>query len=488
MKNLMPLIIILFIGVSCEDDFNSDNTLSTDTSIGTAQAGLGDNYGEIIENPFIDVAEENTSTFSIDADGGSYANARRFLQESAQIPPRDAIRTEEFINYFNLDYSYPTGEHPIVANGEISVCPWNIDHKLVRIGIQAKDIPEGNIPPSNFVLLIDVSGSMASEDKLQLLKSGFVSFVDELDASDSVAIVVYAGQASVVLEATPGDQKDTIKNAINSLGSGGSTAGAQGIITAYDIAVENFIEGGNNRIIIGTDGDFNVGPSSREELITLIEEKRDQGIFLTVLGVGRGNLNDSVLEQIANKGNGNYEYLDTIEQLRKVFIYEYKKFFTVAKDVKIQVEFDELNVQAYRLIGYENRILDNADFTNDTEDAGEIGADQNITALYEIIPQQAANASLKSLTIDYRYKHPNEDVSIPLELDIFDQNVAFENASDAMQFTASAAAFAMTLRDSEYKGTSTYELVQQWLSLASLEDEFNFKQGLSDLIETASSL
>lgn len=488
MKNLIPILIFLFIGVSCEDDFNSDNTLSSDTSIGTAQAGLGDNYGEIIENPFIDVAEENTSTFSIDADGGSYANARRFLQESAQIPPRDAIRTEEFINYFNLDYSYPTGEHPIVANGEISVCPWNIDHKLVRIGIQAKDIPEGNIPPSNFVLLIDVSGSMASEDKLQLLKSGFISFVDQLDASDSVAIVVYAGQASLVLEATLGDQKEIIKNAINSLGSGGSTAGAQGIITAYEIAVENFIEGGNNRIIIGTDGDFNVGPSSREELINLIEEKRDQGIFLTVLGVGRGNLNDSALEQIANKGNGNYEYLDTIEQLRKVFIYEYKKFFTVAKDVKIQVEFDESNVQAYRLIGYENRILDNADFTNDTEDAGEMGADQNITALYEIIPQQAANASLKSLTIDYRYKHPDEDVSIPLELDIFDQNIAFENASDAMQFTASAAAFAMTLRDSEYKGTSTYELVQQWLSLASLEDEFNFKQGLSDLIETASSL
>lgn len=488
MKNLMPLIIILFIGVSCEDDFNSDNTLSTDTSIGTAQAGLGDNYGEIIENPFIDVAEENTSTFSIDADGGSYANARRFLQESAQIPPRDAIRTEEFINYFNLDYSYPTGEHPIVANGEISVCPWNIDHKLVRIGIQAKDIPEGNIPPSNFVLLIDVSGSMASEDKLQLLKSGFISFVDQLDASDSVAIVVYAGQASLVLEATLGDQKEIIKNAINSLGSGGSTAGAQGIITAYEIAVENFIEGGNNRIIIGTDGDFNVGPSSREEFITLIEEKRDQGIFLTVLGVGRGNLNDSALEQIANKGNGNYEYLDTIEQLRKVFIYEYKKFFTVAKDVKIQVEFSESNVQAYRLIGYENRVLDNTDFTDDTEDAGEMGADQNITALYEIIPQQAANASLKSLTIDYRYKHPDDDLSIPLELDIFDQNVAFENASDAMQFTASAAAFAMILRDSEYKGTSTYELVQQWLSLASLEDEFNFKQGLSDLIETASSL
>lgn len=488
MKKIITLVAFLLISLSCEDALNSDNILSSEQGILGVQSGLGDNYGEIIENPFINVSEESTSTFSIDADGGSYANARRFLQESAQLPPKDAIRTEEFLNYFDLDYSNPTGEHPIVAHGEISVCPWNPENKLVRIGIQAKDIPEAELPPSNFVLLIDVSGSMASEDKLQLLKSGFNSFVDELDASDSVAIVTYAGQAGVVLEATPGDQKETIKNAINSLGSGGSTAGAEGIITAYDIAVQNFVDGGNNRIIIGTDGDFNVGPSTNEELIALIEEKRDQGIFLTVLGVGRGNLNDSALEQIANKGNGNYEYLDTIEQLRKVFIYEYKKFFTVAKDVKIQVEFDQANVLAYRLIGYENRVLDNEAFTDDTEDAGEIGADQNITALYEIIPQQVTNATIKSLTIDYRYKNPNEDLSIPLELNIFDQNLSFEDASDAMQFTASVAAFAMTLRDSEYKGSSTYPLIQQWLALANLDDENNFKQGLSDLIEIASSL
>lgn len=488
MKKIMILISCLVIYASCEDDLNSDGTLSSGQGFVNIQAGLGDNYGEIIENPFINVSEESISTFSIDADGGSYANARRFLQESNQLPPRDAIRTEEFLNYFDLDYTNPTGEHPIVANGEISVCPWNTQNKLVRIGIQAKDIPEAALPPSNFVLLIDVSGSMGSEDKLQLLKSGFNSFVDELDASDSVAIVTYAGQAGVVLEATSGDQKVTIKNAINSLGSGGSTAGAEGIITAYDIALENFVDGGNNRIIIGTDGDFNVGPSSNEELIALVEEKRDQGIFLTVLGVGRGNLNDSALEQIANKGNGNYEYLDTIEQLRKVFIYEYKKFFTVAQDVKIQVEFDESNVLAYRLIGYENRVLDNDDFTDDTEDAGEIGADQNITALYEIIPQQMTNENIKSLTIDYRYKNPGEDLSIPLELDIFDQSVSFEDASDAMQFTASVAAFAMTLRNSEYKGSSNYELIQEWLSLANLDDEYNFKQELSDLIETASSL
>jgi len=286
---------------------------------------------------------------------------------------------------------------------------------------------------------------------------------------------------------TSGDQKQTIKDAINSLGSGGSTAGAEGIITAYEIAQENFIDGGNNRIIIGTDGDFNVGPSSTEDLITLIEEKRDFGIFLTVLGVGRGNLNDAALEQIANNGNGTYEYIDTIDQLRKVFIYDFSKFFTVAKDVKVQVQFNPENILAYRLIGYENRVLDNEDFEDDEEDAGEIGANQNITAIYEIVPQSNQNLSEKALTIDFRYKNPSEDLSIPVSLDIFDEGNSFSQASDFMQFTASVASFSMLLRDSQYKGTSSYNQVINWLDNTSLADPYNFKAQFRDLVQQASS-
>ncbi|WP_299211657.1 VWA domain-containing protein [uncultured Dokdonia sp.] len=487
MKNYLS---ILFLSVCCiiscteADESFTNNSVTED--FGGAQL-FGDNYGEIVENPFINTVDEATSTFSIDADGASYANVRRFIQESQQLPPANAVRTEELINYFDLDYDYTDTTHPIDLNGEVSTCPWNTDNKLVRIGIKGKPIPEAELPASNFVFLIDVSGSMSSEDKLELLKNGFNLFVDELTEQDRVAIVTYAGSAGLVLPSTSGDQKQTIKDAINSLGSGGSTAGAEGIITAYEIAQENFIDGGNNRIIIGTDGDFNVGPSSTEDLITLIEEKRDFGIFLTVLGVGRGNLNDAALEQIANNGNGTYEYIDTIDQLRKVFIYDFSKFFTVAKDVKVQVQFNPENILAYRLIGYENRVLDNEDFEDDEEDAGEIGANQNITAIYEIVPQSNQNLSEKALTIDFRYKNPSEDLSIPVSLDIFDEGNSFSQASDFMQFTASVASFSMLLRDSQYKGTSSYNQVINWLDNTSLADPYNFKAQFRDLVQQASS-
>ena len=329
---------------------------------------------------------------------------------------------------------------------------------------------------------------MASEDKLELLKNGFNFFVDGLSDKDRVAIVTYAGSAGLVLDSTPGNEKNKIKEAINSLGSGGSTAGAEGIITAYDIATKNFIDGGNNRIVIGTDGDFNVGPASQDELISLIEEKRDLGIFLTVLGVGRGNLNEGTLEQLANNGNGNFEYLDSIEQLKKVFVYEYDKFYTVVKDVKVQVEFNEDVVQAYRLIGYENRVLNNEDFEDDTKDAGEIGANQNITALYEIVPQinsEAQNAM--ACNIDFRYKNPDSEVSIPLNLEVFDNSTTFENSSDYMKFVSGVASFALLIRDSEYKGDSSYESILEWLSAASLEDEFGFKSEFERLVERASA-
>ncbi|MGB1207281.1 MAG: vWA domain-containing protein [Chitinophagales bacterium] len=448
---------------------------------------VGDNYVEQVENPFVNVTEQPISTFSIDADGASYANVRRFVMQDQQLPPLGAIRTEELINYFDLDYDFEATNHPISLNGEVSICPWNAENKLVRIGLKGKDIPQ--LPASNFVFLIDVSGSMDSEDKLELLKNGFKLFVDELSAADKVAIVTYAGGASVVLEATAGDEKQKIKNAIDQLGAGGGTAGAEGIVTAYEIAEANFVENGNNRIVVGTDGDFNIGISSQEDLITLIEEKRDIGVFLTVLGVGRGNLNDAALEQIANNGNGTYEYIDNIEQLRKVFLYEYDKFFTVAKDVKVQVAFNPENVSAYRLIGYENRLLEAEAFEDDSEDAGELGANQNVTALYEIVPMDNPDfRDVPTFTIDFRYKEPNADVSVPLELMIFDEGYAFEEASDFMKWTASVAAFSMLLLDSEYKGSCTYEQLNGWLNSANLADEHGLKAEFKNIVNAASTL
>ena len=403
------------------------------------------------------------------------------------LPPLGAIRTEELINYFELDYDFEDTAHPISLNGEVSVCPWNTENKLVRIGLKGKDIPQ--LPASNFVFLIDVSGSMGTEDKLELLKSGFKLLVDELSADDRVAIVTYAGAAAVILEATAGDEKQKIKDAIDQLGAGGGTAGAKGIVTAYEIAEANFVENGNNRIVVGTDGDFNIGISSQEDLITLIEEKRDLGVFLTVLGVGRGNLNDAALEQIANNGNGTYEYIDNIEQLRKVFIYEYDKFFTVAKDVKIQVAFNPENVSAYRLIGYENRLLATEDFEDDSEDAGELGANQNVTALYEIVPMDNPDfRDVPTFTIDFRYKEPTSDVSTPLELLIFDEGYAFNESSDFMKWTASVSAFSMLLMNSDYKGTCDYEQLKIWLNSANLADEHGFKAQFKDIVNMAENL
>ncbi|HEY3385211.1 MAG TPA: VWA domain-containing protein [Saprospiraceae bacterium] len=484
-KLILGLCLVgLFTNCNTEFDSNDAGLYGVDTYEDPYISG--DSYNAVEENPFVQVSDQPVSTFSIDADGASYANVRRYIQQDNQLPPKQAVRTEELINYFNLDYTYTDPTHPISLNGEVSQCPWNTANKLIRIGIKGKPIAQHELPPSNFVFLIDVSGSMGSEDKLELLKNGFNYFVDELKSTDKVAIVTYAGNAGVALASTTGHNKAKIKQAIDALGSGGSTAGAEGIITAYQIAQANFIEGGNNRIILGTDGDFNVGPSSQEELVTLIEEKRELGIFLTVLGVGRGNLNDGALEQIANNGNGTYEYIDNLEQLRKVFIYEFSKFFTVAKDVKVQVEFNSDNVEAYRLIGYENRLLNQEDFEDDTEDAGEIGANQNITALYEIIPKNNPDFStVPTFSIDFRYKKPDADSSIPLALEIFDEGKSFNESSDFMKFTAGIASFSMLMTNSTYKGSSTYNDVISWLDAADLEDEYNFKLEFRSLVEKA---
>ena len=502
MKKLFPVLFLFLLISACESEDsqpgpsspgnNYYNTLSYaadgySTGEGIAGPGLtGERYNTYVENPFVEVAEEPVSTFSIDADGASYANFRRFLHYN-QAPPAEAIRTEEFINYFPYDYPEPVGTSPIGLNGEVSLCPWKEGNRLIRIGIKGKTITRQSLPAANWVLLVDVSGSMSDPDKLALIQQGLTLFVDQMRSDDKLALVTYAGSAGVVLDATPGHEKDRIKQAINALSSGGSTAGAEGIITAYDIAEANFIEGGNNRVILATDGDFNVGPSSQEELITLIEKKRESGIFLTVLGVGTGNLNEGAMEQIANHGNGTFEYLDNLTQCEKVFVHEYGKFTTVAKDVKVQVQFNPEAVTAYRLIGYENRLLEQEDFEDDTKDAGEIGSGQAITALYEVVPNAAKSGialrQIPTFTIDFRYKEPHEDQGQPLQLEIYDQGAAFDNASENLRFAASVTGLAMLLMDSQYQGDLTYAHVSQWAEQARQYDPHGFRQEFIRLVD-----
>lgn len=448
----------------------------------------GEKYNDIAENPFVATADAPVSTFSVDADGGAYANSRRFL-ESGTLPPAGAIRTEEFVNYFPFDYTQPAGSVPIGLNGEVSDCPWEPGHKLMRIGLQGRNLPRSAQPSSNFVLLIDVSGSMSTKAKLPLLQTAFNLFVDEMREDDRLAIVTYAGEDKVALASTPGTDKKAIRKAINKLNSGGGTNGAAGIVTAYEIAEQHFIPGGNNRIIVGTDGDFNIGLSSQEELIALIEEKRETGVFLSVFGVGTGNLNEGMMEQLANNGNGNFEYLDSEAEARKVMVEEFSKFYTVAKDVKVQVAFNPAVVAQYRLIGYENRLLENQEFEDDSADAGEIGAGQSITALYEVIPVPNVNyKQYTSFTIDFRYKEPAANVSQALSLEVVDDETAFAEASESQRFAAAAAGFALILRNSEYKGNLTYDHVLDWANNARSFDPFGYRQGMIDLVNRAKGL
>lgn len=456
MKQIIKAIATLTIGlfaISCSGDFLSGGNLYSYEEI----PEMNEKYKDYEENPFVNVSEQPVSTFSVDADGGAYANMRRFMH-LGQVPPKASVRIEEFINYFTFDYADPTNDENVALNSEISTCPWNTEHQLIRIGMKGKTIPANEIPNSNFVFLIDVSGSMSSPDKLEILKTGFKLMTDELRDNDKVAIVTYAGSASVLLQSTNGDEKAKIKRAIDKLGAGGSTAGAQGIITAYEIATENFIPGGNNRIIIGSDGDFNVGPSTTDELTELIENKRESGVYLTVLGVGTGNLNDNMMEQIANKGNGNYEYIDSADELVKIFINEKSKFYTIAKDSKIQITFNPDKVISYRLIGYENRSLKNEDFENDSTDAGEIGAGQTITALYEVTTSTNLSAGPYA-KFDFRYKKPTESESRLLQHNVTDFPKEIGLASENMRFAAAITAFGLLMKQSAHKGTANKELV-----------------------------
>lgn len=468
-----------------------------------------EDYDGITENRFRKTTDEPLSTFSIDVDGASYSNVRRMINYG-QMPTEGAVRVEEFINYFKYKYPQPTGNDPFSINTEMSICPWNKDHKLVMVGLQGKEIATTNLPPSNLVFLIDVSGSMSDANKLPLVKASLKLLVDQLREQDHVAIVVYAGAAGLVLPSTSGMNKEKIMAAIDKLEAGGSTAGGAGIKLAYNVAKEQFKKGGNNRVILCTDGDFNVGMSSDDAMEKLIEEERKSGVFLTVLGYGMGNYKDNKMQKLANKGNGNHAYIDGMNEAKKVLVNEFGgTMFTIAKDVKLQVEFNPALVQAYRLVGYENRLLNKEDFNNDKKDAGELGSGHTVTALYEIIPvgvesdfiddvdelkyqQPTKNkkGGLKNeiMTIKFRYKEPDANESKLIVHPLLDEKIPFEKTSENFRFATAVAQFGMLLRNSEFKGNATYEKVIRQANAAIGTDKEGYRTEFIKLVQNVQSL
>ena len=468
-------------------------------------------YGHFSENRFKSAADDPLSTFSIDVDAASYSNMRRFVNQG-QKPPVDAIRTEELINYFSYNYAKPTGSDPVKITTEIGECPWNKQHRLFSIGLKAKEIADEKLPASNLVFLIDVSGSMYGPTRLELVKSSLKLLINNLRDKDRVAIVVYAGSAGEVLPSTSGSDKQKIKEALDNLTAGGSTAGGAGIQLAYSIAQKNFIKGGNNRIILCTDGDFNVGVSSTGGLESLIEEKRKTGVFLTILGYGMGNYKDNRMQVLAEKGNGNHAYIDNLQEANKVLVQEFGgTIHTVAKDVKLQIEFNPAFVQSYRLIGYESRLLNKEDFNDDTKDAGEMGAGHVVTALYEIIPvgvessygsvdklkyqseekkpkegKLLGNNSKELLTVKLRYKEPDGEKSKKIELPVVD-NKQRKTSSD-FRFAASVAMFGQLLHNSDFKGDASYDNVISLAKTALGDDEQGYRREFVRLVETVKGL
>ena len=465
-------------------------------------------YKEIAENNFKTVSESPLSTFSIDVDAASYSNMRRYINKG-ELPPADAIRTEELINYFSYDYPQPTGNDPVKITTEVGACPWNVKHRLVRIGLKAKEIPTDKLPVSNLVFLIDVSGSMYGPQRLGLVQSSLKLLVNNLRDEDRVAIVVYSGSAGEKLPSTSGSDKQKIREAINELTAGGSTAGGAGIKLAYKIAKQNFVKGGNNRIILCTDGDFNVGVSSDEGLEKLIEQERKSGVFLTVLGYGMGNYKDSKMQVLAEKGNGNHAYIDNLQEANRVLVNEFgATMHTVAKDVKLQIEFNPSQVEAYRLIGYESRLLKDEDFNNDAKDAGEMGAGHTVTAFYEVVPAgiksdftgkvddlkyqktkptpAVTNNSKELLTVKLRYKAPDGNTSKKIEQPLIDDKK--EKVSSDFRFASAVAMFGQLLRDSDFKGNATYDKVISLAKTSLDNDEKGYRREFIRLAETAEGL
>jgi Ca-activated chloride channel family protein len=473
-------------------------------------------YSPVTDNPFIRTTQENMATFSIDVDTAAYANVRRFLNQN-QLPPRDSVRIEELINYFNYDYAQPTGNAPIAPNMEVAAAPWNPANRLVRIGIKAREVNANRRPPSNLVFLIDVSGSMNTPEKLPLVKAGLGLLVERLAENDSVSMVVYAGNSGLVLPPTSGLYKERIRQAIDNLQAGGSTNGGSGIQLAYNQATSNFIRGGSNRVILMTDGDFNVGITNQGDLTRLIEDRARSGVFLSVLGFGMGNYKDSTLERLADQGNGNYAYIDNLAEARKVLVEEMSgTLITVAKDVKMQVDFNPSKVEAYRLIGYENRVLRTEDFNNDAKDAGDMGAGHTVTALFEVVPKggevpgpsvdpskytqppaaaggaaaraNAGSSSNELLTLRVRYKLPDADTSTRMDVPLVDRGTAFARATADFRFAASVAQFGMLLRNSPYKGTSRMDSVLDIAEGSLGADRNGYRKEFITLVQKARNL
>ena len=487
--------------------------IATDNGVGIIEEYEDFNtegYDNISENRFLKVSDNPLSTFSIDVDAASYSNVRRYLNQG-QLPPAGAVRIEEMINYFHYDYPQPENADPFSINTEISDAPWNKDHKLVLIGLQGKKIPLAGLPPSNLVFLVDVSGSMNMPNKLPLVKASMKMLVDQLREEDKVAMVVYAGAAGLVLPPTSGADKTKIKDAIDNLSAGGSTAGGAGIRLAYKTAKEFFVKEGNNREILCTDGDFNIGESSDDAMERLIEEERKSGVFLTVLGYGMGNYKDSKMQKLADKGNGNHAYIDGMSEAKKVLVNEFGgTLFTIAKDVKLQLEFNPARVQGYRLIGYENRMLAKEDFNDDKKDAGELGSGHTVTALYEVIPmgvkdsflakvddlkyQKNKNISTSSsqtneiLTVKFRYKAPDGDVSKLIEHPVLDKQIPVARTSENFRFATSVAEFGMLLRNSPFKSKATYGNVIDLARKAKGTDEEGYRAEFIRLAENAQLL
>jgi Ca-activated chloride channel homolog len=470
-----------------------------------------ESYSRVAENGFVRVSQEPLATFSIDVDTASFSNVRRFLNQN-QLPPKDAVRIEELVNYFTYDYPSPSGGRPIAASIAVTAAPWNPRNRLVRIGVRARDVDSGRRPASNLVFLIDVSGSMGTPQKLPLVKSGLKMLVDQLGENDVVSIVVYASASGLVLPPTHGDRKDVIARALDDLEAGGSTNGGAGIQLAYRQATANFIRGGVNRVILVTDGDFNVGITDQSNLTRLIEERAKSGVFLSVLGFGMGNLKDSTMERLADTGNGHYAYIDTLSEARKVLVEQVSgTLVTVAKDVKMQVDFNPAKVEAYRLIGYENRVLRPEDFNNDLKDAGDMGAGHTVTALFEIVPRggtvpgpsvdpsvfqpatqtappPATTNSNDLLVLRVRYKLPDASESTRMDIPLADRDVAFSRADADFRFAAAVAAFGMILKDSPYRGNATLAWVLDTAAASQGRDRGGYRDEFVSLVRKAIAL
>jgi len=516
-KQIIPIFFALFLA-ACSSSKMADNAKQEHTEFAPPappvvtekmpieQSSSTESYKMLPENPFMNVQNAPLSTFSIDVDRAAYSNVRRFLNEG-QKPPVEAVRIEEMINYFEYEYPQPEGENPISITTELGECKWNPKHKLMLVGLQGKKMDLAKIPPANLVFLLDVSGSMSDQNKLPLLVSSLKLLTDNLREQDKVSIVVYAGAAGLVLPPTSGNNKAKIAEALDKLQAGGSTAGGEGLMLAYKVAKENFIKNGNNRIILATDGDFNVGISSESEMESFITKKREEGIFLTCLGFGGGNYKDDRMELLADKGNGNYAYIDNIQEARKTLVTELgSTLFTIAKDVKLQVEFNPAKVKSYRLIGYENRMLNTEDFKDDKKDAGELGAGHTVTALYEIIPAgvedeftkeatelkyQKAEAKGASshenewATVKFRFKKPDGEVSKEMVHTVKNQPADFAQTSDNYRFASAVALFGMILKESKYANKADKQVVAQMAETALTKDKEGYRAEFVRLVKSS---